>query len=80
MSKKFSLRALRKNCPCAQCRELRDEVRTNRLAVLTDSGDRALSALSASLVGNYALKIEWSDGHSAGIYTFEMLRKFKSDM
>jgi DUF971 family protein len=25
-------------------------------------------------VGNYAVQIHWSDGHSTGIYTWEALR------
>ena len=27
------------------------------------------------LVGQYAISIEWSDGHSTGIYNFRDLRK-----
>jgi DUF971 family protein len=27
-----------------------------------------------SAVGNYALNIEWSDGHRTGIYPWDMLR------
>ena len=30
---------------------------------------------SASLVGNYALKLAWSDGHDSGIYSFKYLRE-----
>jgi DUF971 family protein len=26
-------------------------------------------------VGNYALRIVWSDGHAAGIYSFDHLRR-----
>jgi ATP-binding protein involved in chromosome partitioning len=29
--------------------------------------------VSLALVGAYGLKIQWSDGHSTGIYTFEAL-------
>jgi len=29
----------------------------------------------AELVGNYAMKIEWSDGHDSGIYSFQYLRE-----
>ena len=31
-----------------------------------------------NLVGNYALKILWSDGHDTGLYTWELLRKLGS--
>jgi len=27
-------------------------------------------------VGNYAITINWNDGHSTGIYSFERLRAF----
>jgi DUF971 family protein len=29
--------------------------------------------VSVALVGAYGIKIQWSDGHSTGIYTFERL-------
>ena len=29
--------------------------------------------VSLALVGAYGLRIQWSDGHSTGIYTFERL-------
>ncbi len=32
-----------------------------------------VSPLSVSLVGSYAIKIGWSDGHDTGIYTYEYL-------
>lgn len=31
--------------------------------------------LNVEPVGSYGIKIYWSDGHSAGIYTFDHLRK-----
>jgi len=31
--------------------------------------------LKAELVGNYALRIDWSDDHGSGIYSFEYLRE-----
>jgi DUF971 family protein len=30
--------------------------------------------LSVALVGAYGLRVNWSDGHGTGIYTFERLR------
>jgi DUF971 family protein len=29
--------------------------------------------LSVALVGTYGLRVQWSDGHGTGIYTFERL-------
>lgn len=71
----ISLKALRAGCPCAGCRELRKQIQKSRLTVLKDSGDAPLVATSAELVGNYALRIEWSDGHNTGLYSFEQLRE-----
>jgi DUF971 family protein len=45
------------------------------LTILPGNYAQPLSAVSAQLVGNYALKIEWSDQHASGIYSFEYLRK-----
>jgi len=30
-------------------------------------------ALTVALVGAYGIKVQWSDGHGTGIYTFERL-------
>ena len=34
-----------------------------------------VQALKLEPTGNYALRIDWSDGHSTGIYTYERLRE-----
>jgi len=34
-----------------------------------------LKMLSVEEVGNYALRIHWSDGHQTGIYTWEFFRR-----
>ena len=33
--------------------------------------------VSATPVGNYALKLAWADGHADGIYTWELLRSLE---
>ncbi|MGH9435039.1 MAG: gamma-butyrobetaine hydroxylase-like domain-containing protein [Terriglobia bacterium] len=68
---------LRDQCPCATCTGA--EGGTPR-AKSTASGPLpmfkpAARPLRAELVGRYALQIFWSDGHSAGIYTFPYLRE-----
>ncbi|MFK7960358.1 MAG: DUF971 domain-containing protein [Phycisphaerales bacterium] len=66
---------LRKMSPSADARELRDEMARNPLTILP-SGPAAgpLTALDAELIGNYAIRIRFSDGHSTGIYTWGYLR------
>tara|TARA_R110002020_G_scaffold45849_2_gene130835 strand:- start:35 stop:229 length:195 start_codon:yes stop_codon:yes gene_type:complete len=31
------------------------------------------------LIGNYAVKILWSDGHSTGLYTWDYLKKIQTE-
>jgi len=64
-------RLLRQNCPCAGCR---DEW-TGRPILDPVSVPQDLKAEKASLVGNYAITFQFSDGHSTGIFSFETLRK-----
>jgi DUF971 family protein len=81
----YSLTLLRSMCPCAQCRIVRDgsdphdispaPKRKPLLTILPGNYSGKLTAVNASLVGNYALKIEWSDGHDSGIYSFQYLRE-----
>ena len=72
----YSVPYLRKMSPSAEMRELRDEMATNPLTVLPASmASRApLTANDAELVGNYALRIRFSDGHDTGIYSWDYLR------
>jgi DUF971 family protein len=62
---------LRENCTCADCVEEFTGVRKVGHGNIPSTIER----VGVSIVGNYALQFEWSDGHSAGIYTFEYLRK-----
>lgn len=70
---------LRSMCPCAACKQERAERATKKptlsLKVLSakDTGE-PLAATGAELVGNYAIRLEWSDRHASGIYSFEYLR------
>lgn len=75
----FSVGYLRKMSPSAEQRELREEMARNPLAVLpasaTAGGDAPLTAVRAELVGNYAVRITFSDGHDTGIYSWDFLRR-----
>ena len=73
----YSISYLRTMCPCAQCKVVREEKKAKRslLQILPGNFAEPLRALSAELVGNYALKIDWSDQHGSGIYSFQYLRE-----
>ena len=73
----FTVAYLRKMSPSAEARALREELSRNPLTVLptgsTGAGD-SLTAEDVELVGTYALRIKFSDGHDTGIYTWSYLR------
>jgi ATP-binding protein involved in chromosome partitioning len=65
----YPARALRLACPCAACvEEMSGRPLLDPAAVPAD-----IRPVSIALVGAYGIKINWSDGHSTGIYTFERL-------
>jgi DUF971 family protein len=68
------LRLLRKHCPCAGCQGERDLLGRTMLPIVQTTYDGPITATGAELVGNYALRIDWADGHNTGIYTFVYLR------
>lgn len=76
----YSIAYLRRMSPSADMRQLREEMAKNPLTVLPTGGGGGggpLTAVSAELVGNYALKIKFSDGHETGIYSWQYLREIE---
>jgi len=73
----YSYRYLRDRCPCATCSEGGGTAPppSNLLPML---GVKPLKPERAELVGRYALQVFWNDGHSAGIYSFDYLRRLCS--
>ena len=72
----YSPRLLRDACPCATCRETRARPAPPQLLpVLTAAETQPLSITGMRPVGQYAYGIEFSDGHSSGIYTLDYLRE-----
>lgn len=67
---------LRRNCPCATCREERAKQSTELLPILKQAPSDDLQLVGAKLVGNYAIQLSWSDGHNTGIFDFKNLRAF----
>lgn len=63
------LKDLRGACTCAMCV---DEVTGERL-INVDSIPEDIQVKEMSLVGNYAIRITWSDGHDTGLFTWPRL-------
>ena len=59
---------LRHNCPCAKCRS-----NQQKAFRILDYDPKEIKILSVTEVGNYGVKINFSDGHSFGIFTFDHL-------
>jgi DUF971 family protein len=77
----FDFAYLRENCPCATCNEERikkDSVAENFPAFASSPALPMFKpkprAQSATPVGQYAIQLSFSDGHSTGIYSYEHLR------
>jgi DUF971 family protein len=77
-SSHYPIAYLRKHSPSADARTLRQEMESNPLTVLPSSmagHEGPITALDAEMVGNYAIRIRFSDGHDTGIFTWEYLRE-----
>lgn len=72
----YPILLLRRMSPSAEQRALREEIERNPLTVLPSSGADAesLHVVDAELIGNYAIRIRFSDGHDTGIYSWSYLR------
>ena len=71
---RYDLNGLRRSCPCALCREAREQ--SDELSLLSGEAITATAeAQRVDFVGRYGLRILWGDGHDQGIYTFDFLRQ-----
>jgi len=75
----YGLTYLRDKCPCATCTGAHGTPPRQPEAVVPASPFQmykpTLKMLSVEAVGNYAIRIHWSDGHNTGIYSWEHLRE-----
>jgi DUF971 family protein len=75
--RRYPVRDLRRDCPCASCREQRmaPPPPETSLTVLSPAQLQPLRIDKMEPVGRYAYSIHFSDGHDTGIYTLELLRE-----
>jgi len=77
----YGLRYLRHHCPCAVCSGSHG---TPPQAPPIEPSpfqmyQAPLKMVTVEPLGNYAIRILWSDGHGSGIYSFEHLRKISPE-
>jgi DUF971 family protein len=71
---------LRAACPCATCHEEREKegrapgVAKAKPASLLPMFEAPARPKSVAKVGNYAVRFTWTDGHEAGMYSWDYLR------
>ena len=71
----FEIQYLRRKCPCVMCKAETERTPDGGIDLPSFKTGPALHFLKIEPVGNYALQIQFSDGHSTGIYSYEHLRK-----
>jgi len=70
----ISLEALRKACPCAHCQGEPDA--TGKLIrPIVQLSLESFILRKYELVGGYAFKPQWADGHNTGLYSYDLLKK-----
>ena len=72
---------LREECPCATCNDAREKKASLGEVPSSFKSSPALPmfkpkprAQAANVVGSYAIQINFTDGHSTGIYSYDHLR------
>ena len=66
---------LRARCPCAGC----VEEWTGKRTVGEAQVDAAVRCKGISPVGNYAVQLDWTDGHQTGIFSWDYLLKLRRE-
>lgn len=67
----YRLSELQKNCPCANC----TDENTGRRLLDESTVKNDVRAIKIHNVGRYAIRIQFTNGCSTGIYSFDMLRQ-----
>jgi len=80
-SSHYEFAYLRDECPCATCNDERGKKEAFKSLSTGFASSPVLPmfkpkprAQAATQVGNYAIQISFTDGHSTGIYSYEHLR------
>ena len=74
----ISLRYLRDECPCANCKGETILFKTYRPEKKSEESPGMYKIKNIETVGGYAIQISWGDGHNTGIYTWDYLKKLST--
>lgn len=75
VSARLPYRYLRAECPCASCRnEWTGERILDPATIRPD-----LRIESMEPIGSYAVRFGWNDGHSSGLFSWDVLRRLADD-
>ena len=72
----LNLKQLRKLCPCATC--FAERVKQSKMYIPIFAKNQ-ITVKSIVQVGNYAIQINWNDGHNTGIYEYVYLKNFSEN-
>jgi DUF971 family protein len=74
----ITLEALRRACPCAECKGEMDVMGNVYRAPEKPLTPASFQLVRFGFVGGYAIQPQWGDGHSTGLYSFQYLRELVS--
>lgn len=74
----LQLESLRKACPCAACQGEPDVTGKVLIPKVTHDPQKSFIPLKHEAVGGYAIQLFWQDGHSSGIFSYDLLRSLSS--
>ena len=66
---RYTFEQLRVDCPCADCKGHSPD----QAKVIT--GKEGIGITNIEPVGNYAVKLDFEDGHNTGIFSWDYLRR-----
>lgn len=74
----LQLEVLRKACPCAACQGEPDVTGKVLIPKVAHDPLKSFTLLKHEAVGGYAIQLFWQDGHSSGIFSYNLLKSLSS--
>ena len=75
----IKLKYLRDQCPCASCKGETVLLKTYRPPAPRVITPEMYEIKNIEVVGDYAIQINWNDGHNTGIYSWDYLQILNDD-